>query len=79
MGDVVNNATASKDVASKKKSQIKGVNKQLVVTKGFYRGKRSYCSYCVDLGDYGVLYYLDEISAQGSAPYFHESWVSDKY
>ena len=75
MGDVVSNSA----VNVKKKSQIKGVNKQLVITKGFYRGKRSYCSYCVDLGDYGVLYYLDEIIAQGSAPYFHESWVSDKY
>lgn len=79
MNSAVNNATVSNSAVSKKKSQIKGVNKQLVVTKGFYRGKRSYCSYCVDLGDYGVLYYLDEISAQGSAPYFHESWVSDKY
>jgi len=60
-------------------SKIVSVEKHFVVKKGFYRGKRSISSYYVDLGDMGKFYYLEGLEMFTSAPYFHESWLSENY
>lgn len=47
------------------------VNKQVYVTKGYYRNIHSYCSYYIDCDVIGRMYFLDDIGT-----YFNDKYVS---
>lgn len=61
------------------RKRIFEVDLTLVVTKGYYRGKRSHCSYYVDCDTLGRFYFLSDFYCEMSSGFFHESWVSNKY
>lgn len=61
------------------RKRVFGYGKPLVVTKGYYRGKRSNAPFYVDCDTLGKLFFLEDINCERSSAYFHESWLSDRY